>query len=186
MQRCRALVPLTRTLGRVQLQPSRSLYLRRPKLPALWNVASDMEQHFDDVRRRFDQLERELTSSWGLPSIASIPGRSASPMTMYESDLDGKYQMNIALGDRFLPENIKLSLKDRVLTVEAKYDHSSEDGTSRVHQEFTRQFTLPENVDPSQIKSLFTPDGILQIEAPLPVKEGEKPKEIPIALESSK
>jgi len=194
MQKCSAiLAPLSRHLARgIQVQPSRNFFIRRKSFPpAIWESAADVERHVRDIARQFDRLEREIENQWRLngfpmPPSLSFP-RTSAPMSMYESEVDGKYQMNVVMGEKFVPENIKVTLKDRVLTIEAKYDHSSEDGKSRVYQEFSRQFTLPENINPSEVKSMFTPDGILQIEAPLPPQpEGSKPKEIPISFESSK
>jgi len=55
-----------------------------------------------------------------------------------------------------------------------------------VYQEFTQKFVLPKNVDPLQVKSKFTPEGVLQVEAPLPPPEpdAEKPTEIPIKIQA--
>jgi len=191
MQRCNSfLVPAVRSFRRVttQFQPSRSFIYRNSKLPTLWNVASEVEQQFKDMRRHFEQWEREMNSHWEHRKDFILPVVSGrvTPMTMYESVAEGKYQMQIVLGERFLPEDIKVTLKDRVLTVEAKYDHTSEDGKSRVNQQFMRQFTLPDKVDPAEVKSSFTPEGVLQIEAAIPVEEAVKPKEIPIKFDSSK
>jgi len=60
-------------------------------------------------------------------------------MSMYEAELDGKYQMNVSMGAEIKPENIKVTLKDRLLTVEAKYDHTSEDGKLRVSLSFDEE-----------------------------------------------
>ncbi|CAG7730719.1 unnamed protein product [Allacma fusca] len=96
-----------------------------------------------------------------------------------------KYCLNVRVGN-FSPENVKISLKDRVMTIEAKTEEKSEDGNRRVYQEVSRQFTLPENVDLKEVKSILTPEGVLKIEAPLPqqaLPEPPKPQEIPIHLE---
>lgn len=87
-------------------------------------------------------------------------------------------------GANFNPENVKVTIKDRLLTIDAKFEQKSEDGSSRMYQEISRAFTLPETVKIEEVKSLFTPEGELLIEAPLPELEAPKPKEIPIAVES--
>jgi HSP20 family molecular chaperone IbpA len=88
------------------------------------------------------------------------------------------YKMNIDVSG-FKPEDIKVSLKDRVLTIEAKMEQKSEDG-SRLYQEVSKTYTLPDNVELENLKSLLTNDGVLAIEAPLAIQDEMKPKEIPI------
>jgi HSP20 family molecular chaperone IbpA len=88
------------------------------------------------------------------------------------------YKINIDVSG-FKPEDIKVSLKDRVLTIDAKMEQKSEDG-SRLYQEVSKTYTLPDNVELENLKSLLTNDGVLAIEAPLAIQDEMKPKEIPI------
>lgn len=101
---------------------------------------------------------------------------SPMPLEVVENTGD-RYKMRINLPG-FKPEDIKVSLKDRVLTIEAKMEKRSANG-SRLYQEISRMCTLPENVEMNNLKSQLTSDGVLAIEAQLIVHE-EKPKEIPI------
>ena len=61
-------------------------------------------------------------------------------------------------------------------------EQQSEDGTQTIFQEIARTYTLPDNVEVEKMKSLFSEDGVLCIEAPLKdVKDTAKgPTEIPI------
>jgi HSP20 family molecular chaperone IbpA len=96
----------------------------------------------------------------------------------------GKYCMSIPLGPNITPNDLKISLKNNVMCVEAKKEQTSPDGTSRVYQEYHRKFTLPEGVKMDEVKSTLHPDGYLKIEAPLPqlaITE-QTPKEIPIEM----
>jgi len=100
-----------------------------------------------------------------------------------EGSETGKYTMNVPLGCNINPEDIKVSCKEHCLTIEARKECKSNDGTSRLYQEFMRKFTLPEHVNMKEVKSILTPQGYLHIEAPLPKKtllEGKQEKEIPI------
>ena len=74
---------------------------------------------------------------------------------------------------------MKISLKDRTVVVEGKYEHI-EDG-SRTYQEWSRQWILPETADLNQLRSVLDNDGVLTIEAPhvSPDKNGQS-HEIPI------
>ena len=68
------------------------------------------------------------------------------------------------------------------MTVEAKMEQTGKDG-SRLYQEMSRKFTLPEDVDVEKLKSLFSAeDCFLTIEAPLKnrPKVEHSQKEIPI------
>jgi len=130
-------------------------------------------------------------SNW--PEFSDRYSSSLSPFV--ESHVDGtdktpgKYTVSVPLGGNISPEDVKITLKNHILTIEAKKEKKTDDGNSstRVYQEFTRKFTLPPNVDMKEVKSILSPEGYLKIEAPLPQpKEAEKPagpKEIPIQVQ---
>jgi len=105
--------------------------------------------------------------------------------TMDKNTSEGKYSLNIQLGNSIAPEDLKISIKDNIVTVEAKKEQKTDDGTtsSRVYQEISRKFNLPSGVDMKEVKSILKPDGTLQIECPLPkpaIEAPRKPREIPI------
>jgi HSP20 family molecular chaperone IbpA len=170
----------------VRLVPHRTFFSRRPN--ALWDVGDTFRQ----MERQFEHMENELASAFrnfGLRGNRFLPSSSldltTSPMTMYETETADKYTMNVVIGKGLPPENIKVNLKDRVIEVEVKYEktYDYEDGKSKISQELFRAFTLPEGIDAAEVKSLLTPDGVLQFTAPLPpkaIEEAKKPQEIPI------
>lgn len=55
-----------------------------------------------------------------------------------------------------------VSLKDRVLSIQAKMDRKTDDG-SRYFQEVTREYLLPETLKIDQLKSVYGDDGVKQI-----------------------
>lgn len=86
----------------------------------------------------------------------------------------------------FKPENVQVSLKENVITVNAKMDEQSEDGLQRFSQSISQSYTLPENVELDKLKSVLSDEGMLNIEGPIKggqAKEG--PKEIPIQRNDS-
>lgn len=86
----------------------------------------------------------------------------------------------------FKPENVKVTLKDRDLTIQANMDEKSDDGLQRICQNITRQYSIPENVDLENMKSLLTENGILVIEAPLIGQKAKAgPRDIPIERTST-
>jgi len=101
---------------------------------------------------------------------------------------EGNFCVSIPLGEDFKPENLDVKVKDREVVVQIKIEKSSEDGTSQLTQIFTKKVALPEEVKVEEVKSRLTPEGVLKIEAPLPVPEPvEPPKpqavEIPVTME---
>lgn len=57
-------------------------------------------------------------------------------------------------------ENKIVSLKDRMLGINAKMDRKGYDG-SRFYQEVTREYLLPETLKLDGLKSTFTDDGVI-------------------------
>ncbi|CAG7726903.1 unnamed protein product [Allacma fusca] len=162
---------------------------------AHWGYVHPLDQ-LSRLDRDLYDLGREL-SSWDRDfhalgsSMFNRPGLMDRNLfcPMVESmkpgidEKSGKYIMNVPLGKDLSPEDLKISLKDRVMTIEGKKEQKSEDGRSRSYHEFMRKFTLPEEVKTEEVKSMLTPEGYLKIEAPLPqgaLPEPPKPKEIPI------
>ena len=155
-----------------------------------WNQVSVVDQMMRDMDRQFERMERQFDNmlrdvGFFRPSLTA-GNRLLQPSVESEVVAEGKpnkYTLNIDVGQHFDPENVKVSLKDRMLSIEAKGEYKSEDGSTRVYQEIRRQFTLPDNVDVKELKSVMSPDGILRIEAPLPEQPKLEPKEIPILKE---
>lgn len=80
-------------------------------------------------------------------------------------------------------KNIKVDLKDNVLTLEGErsYENESKENhyyrKERVFGKFKRAFRLPDNLDPEKINADYK-NGVLKIEIPKP--EEEKPKQIAV------
>uniref|UniRef100_U5EET0 Protein lipidation n=1 Tax=Corethrella appendiculata TaxID=1370023 RepID=U5EET0_9DIPT len=78
---------------------------------------------------------------------------------------------------QYAPEEIVVKTVDSKLLVHAKHEEKSD--TKSVYREYNREFLLPKNCNPELIKSSLSKDGILQVDAPLPLTAGENL--IPIA-----
>nr|AJP36906.1 heat shock protein 19.8 [Oxya chinensis] len=150
--------------------------LRQPsQCRSFWDFtrSSDLRSLARDMERQVERLEKDIMGSFPFnrmrPRYLPISGTSTSPNTFrYDIDVEG-----------FKPEEIQVSLKDRVLTLSAKMDRTSEDG-SRFYQEIVRQVTIPEKVKIEELKS-YIHDGVLSVEAPRESEGG--PKEIPVSRE---
>ncbi|XP_013788474.1 alpha-crystallin B chain-like [Limulus polyphemus] len=79
---------------------------------------------------------------------------------------------------QYAPEEIVVKTVDNRLQVHAKHEEKSE--CRQVFREYNREFLLPKGTNPEMIKSSLSKDGVLTIEAPLPVVEGSKERLIPI------
>jgi HSP20 family molecular chaperone IbpA len=145
-----------------------------------------MDRQFERMERQFDNMFRDVGLLRPFTGSRLLQPSVESELSPVEAGRPSKYTLNIDVGQHFDPENVKVSLKDRVLSIEAKGEYKSEDGHVRVYQEVQRQFTLPEGVDTKELKSILTPEGILRIEAPLPEPPKLEPKEIPIMKEEVK
>lgn len=64
------------------------------------------------------------------------------------------------------------------LQVHAKHEEKSD--TKSVYREYNREFLLPKGVNPEQIRSSLSKDGVLTVDAPLPLQLTSGEKLIPI------
>ncbi|XP_045162851.1 alpha-crystallin A chain-like [Mercenaria mercenaria] len=138
-----------------------------------WRAAS-----FEDSRRRFDReldrVRRELHRMDAEPHTLDV-------QQPFITDPSGNRKLSLRFDcSAFKPEEITVKTLDNKLNVHAK--HVEEGPGRKIHQEFTREYTLPENVDPKKLKSHLSSDGVLEIEAPAP-KAVEAPKEVLIPIE---
>jgi len=188
----RAAGPLARAASRSLAQPVNQtvrLFNRRALQP--WSEFPVMEDFMRDVDRQFQRMERQMDAMFRdfgfgqLPMLASRRLRPAVESELVSEGNPSVYSLKLYLGENVDPEKIKLTFKDKLLTVEAKSEHQSEDGNTRVYQEVMRKVTLPDNVDPKDVKSRLNPDGSLLIEATLPAIEAPQPKEIPIETQQA-
>ena len=146
----------------------------------LWNPFEEMDRSMNRLWREMDRLSpfgaiRSRLFDW---PYRTVP---------VETTEDGQrlYKITLDLGPDFRPEDINVTVKDRFVTVKAKRE-SEEDGCKQL-REFSYQYTLPEDVNLEQVKSLLTNGGTLTIEAPLPPpKEEPKATEIPVQKLSDK
>lgn len=143
----------------IRFNPMRDLFSRRNR----------MSQIFDDFGSPTHGSD-ETMSVWNWKPLVDI----------YDND------ENIVITAE-LPginkENIKVDVKDRVLTLkgerlsENEVKEDSYHRRERVYGKFERAFTLPVEVDPEEIQADYK-DGILKINIPKPKEQ--KPKQVTI------
>ena len=149
---------------------------------------------FRDVDEQFMRMERKMSSAFrdiGFPRWKHCLEELETELPEIVDEGDHKkYQVNLHMGDEFEPRDIRVKLKNRMMTVEAKTEHCSPDGNTRVRHEIQKKFTLPESINVKDVRSVLEPDGVLHIEAPMPLHaieapspEPKVPKEIPILVD---
>lgn len=80
---------------------------------------------------------------------------------------------------QYAPEEIVVKTVDQKLLVHAKHEEKSD--TKSVYREYNREFLLPKGVNPESIKSSLSKDGVLTVDAPLPLQLTAGETLIPIA-----
>lgn len=133
---------------------------------------------FEASRSRFDrQLEQIRKDLFKLDTGSSML-KVDSP---FITDPTGKKKLSLRFDcSQFKPEEISVKTMDKRLCVHAK--HVEESPGRKVYREFTRDYTLPQAVDPLCLTSTLSKDGVLQIEAPAPLSV-EAPREFLIPIE---
>ena len=85
---------------------------------------------------------------------------------------DKKFEVAIDVSD-YKPEEIKVTTVDNELRIEGKHEQHKEDKknaggevSSFVMKQFSRKWTLPKDVDPKNVVSNLSSDGLLMVTAP--------------------
>ncbi|XP_006825006.1 uncharacterized protein LOC102805184 [Saccoglossus kowalevskii] len=83
------------------------------------------------------------------------------------------------------PDDLNAKLSDGVLTVTGKSMEADIDGNVKSMYSFTREFTLPEDVDVDSLTSKLTADGVLTFEAPFLTLGGPTERYLPITVDKT-
>lgn len=145
---------------------------------AMQSVENYMREMDKEMNRVFGDIQR--ASPIQLPRLISpLDWGRTRDIPVVSTNGDGKvYKLELDM-EGMRPEDIKITLKDKELTITARRDDKHDDG-SRFVRENTYQYTLPNEINPDTVRSSLT-DGVLIIEAQLPALES---KEIPVNIES--
>ncbi|XP_058796933.1 protein lethal(2)essential for life-like [Phymastichus coffea] len=81
---------------------------------------------------------------------------------------------------QFKPEEIEVQIVDKFIVVTAKHEEKK-DEHGLISRQFVRRYEIPENVDPKNITSNISTDGVLTIEAPVKeMSEGKNVRKVKI------
>jgi len=148
----------------------------------MWTVTTrrPMPNDLVTLQNRVDRLMTDLMGPWAEGN--SLAASWLPPVDVFE----GKEALKIiAELPGVKPEDVKISLENRTLTLKGEKKQVAEETTEKVHRyeraygSFERTFTLPGTVNPEQIQATYA-DGLLTIV--LPKAEQAKPREIPVTV----
>ena len=176
--------PLVRCLRPIQsfvIQPKRDLYRRGDDF--FGTVFYDLNRAAKDIEKVVDSFGRD-----GFSGVY----RNLSPYRVQELPIvvneDGTrlYRLKFYLQD-FQPENIKLTIKDFTLTVEAKggTEKNDQDLKLKCYKDLRFEYALPKSVNIEQISSKRHSDGSLLVECPLPKLEMKDDDTVEIPIEKA-
>ncbi|KAK7111133.1 alpha-crystallin B chain-like [Littorina saxatilis] len=94
---------------------------------------------------------------------------------------DSEFRVNVDV-QQFKPEEINVKTKDNRLVVNARHEERP-DEHGFIMREFTRQYVLPKDVDPNQVTSSLSKEGVLTLKAPKKALEAPDERKIPITHE---
>nr|CDJ87951.1 Heat shock protein Hsp20 domain containing protein [Haemonchus contortus] len=122
-------------------------------------LLDDVFSELDDVFNQFYQIEQIVS-----PRPRRKEGKkSPSGQVCKVSDDGSKLAISLDVS-KFKPDELKVNIDGRILTVEGKQE--VKEGSSYTSRSFLRQWTVPEGVDVEQIRSTLSDNGHLAIEVP--------------------
>nr|CDJ87953.1 Heat shock protein Hsp20 domain containing protein [Haemonchus contortus] len=122
-------------------------------------LLDDVFSELDDVFNQFYQIERIPP-----PPPRRRAGKGGLKGQLCKVSDDGS-KLAISLDvSKFKPDELKVNIDGRTLTVEGKQE--VKEGSSYTSRAFLRQWTVPKGVDVDQIRSTLTENGHLSIEVP--------------------
>lgn len=132
-------------------------------------------------RSNFGGVQREIDRLFGQATDVIRPATRA---TRIGEDENNHYVELDAPGLK--PDSLDVTVKDRELTVNAKYDEVSEGATPITWRtgapatgDFTRQYRLPDLADADRIQATYR-HGVLRIT--VPKSEVDKPRQIAVEV----
>lgn len=149
----------------------------------MWTVTTrrpGMTNDLATLQNRMDRVMADLMGPWAEGN--SLAAAWLPPVDVFE----GKEALKIVAElPGVKPEDVKISLENRTLTLRGEKKQVAEETTEKVHRyeraygSFERVFTLPGTVNPEQIQATYA-EGLLTIV--LPKAEQAKPREIPVKI----
>ncbi|XP_076045605.1 uncharacterized protein LOC143027842 [Oratosquilla oratoria] len=156
---------------------TRSMYGwgRRDPFAQMEEFMKDMEKKFKrSVEDTLEMLPKEFVPPGSAMTTTKTP-RFGQPVDVSTPEM---YVISFNFKNASA-ENIKVTLKEKTLSVQGKIEEVTE--TSRSCQDVTHEFEIPEDVDLEALESSLSNEGILTIQAPFNTPQA--PQQITIERE---
>ncbi len=132
-----------------------------------------------DPFRELDEMSNRLNRMFGRNELATRAEMETWAPSVNISENEKAYLVDAEL-PQVKKEDVKVELENGVLCIQGERKQEREDKTTKRHRvesfygKFMRQFTLPEDVEPSRIEATFK-DGMLHLTLPKsPTKSPQK------------
>ena len=109
---------------------------------------------------QYSRIEDALRRSGAVPTTQTRAG----PVVV-QHDGSKKFRIVVDIGTDYLPQDVTVKTIDKKLILSAKHEEKSQ-GRSSV-KSLSREFDLPESVEPNSVTASMTNDGKLVLEAPI-------------------
>ncbi|XP_014780635.1 major egg antigen [Octopus bimaculoides] len=125
---------------------------------------------FDNIASRLGDVDFGVGSSIASGIKPGVCGDFDDATGIIEKDANGRPVFKVRFDVRdFKPEEVNVKMDVDKMQVHAK--HESKTGGSSVSREYSRSVNIPKDIDPMNLQCTMSNDGILSIEAPLPLPE---------------
>ncbi|KAJ1353337.1 hypothetical protein KIN20_009943 [Parelaphostrongylus tenuis] len=139
-----------------------------------------MSHMMDEYFRDLDHFERSLFPYWRNADHSALHVANEAQQMVND---DKKFAVSLDVS-QFRPEELKVHLEGRELTIEGKHQHK--DDTNYMERSFVRKWTLPEDIDQEALRTQLNDAGHLCIEAPKVGLPSAQKRSIPIERIRSK
>ncbi|EPB69326.1 Hsp20/alpha crystallin family protein [Ancylostoma ceylanicum] len=140
---------------------------------SFWHMSRLMDRIMEDYMREMARNENRVSPYWRDADHSILQVANEAHQTVND---DKKFAVTIDVS-QFRPEELKVNLDGRCLTVEGKQEQK--DDRSFMARSFVRSWTLPEDANLEALRTELSDRGQLTIEAPKTGTSGTK-KNIPI------
>lgn len=144
------------------------------------SLFKDMDDEWKEFDRELDRIRKEMFTLKPLDFDSDFGSSMIKCDRPIVQDASGNKRLSLRFDCKdFKPEEITVKTIDNRLMVQAK--HVEESPGRKVYREFSRQYVLPEKIDPLTLNSSLAADGVLSIEGPAPAAiEAPRERILPI------
>ncbi|KAK6053404.1 Hsp20/alpha crystallin family protein [Cooperia oncophora] len=125
-----------------------------PNKSAFWHMSRMMDRILDEYMKEMRRTSNQPIADHSVLQAANIA---------HQVDDDKKFAVSMDVS-QFKPEELKVNLDGRMLTVEGKQESKGEN--TFMARSFVRSWYLPEDIDVDRLKTDLSDKGKLTIEAP--------------------